>query len=82
MSPELTGVPSITNKGSLPALMEPMPLMRMLATAPGELEEEVTCTPGMLPANLSVNETTGKSSNLVASIVLAAPVNDDFLKVP
>src|SRR5690606_32802973 len=46
----LIGKPSMTYSGSLLALIEFAPRMRMEAPPPGSLLDCVTCTPGALPA--------------------------------
>ena len=82
MFPLCTGVPSITIRGSLPALMLLIPRMRMLLTPPGPLDEELMFTPATPPASLSAIEMTGTSSSPSVSRVCADPVKDAFLKLP
>ena len=81
-SPDIIGVPSITYKGSLPALIEPIPRIRILLTEPGAPDALVTVTPGTEPAILSWTEATGTSDSLPGSTLAAAPVKLDFLKLP
>ena len=72
----------MTYNGSLPALIDPIPRIRILLTAPGAPDELVTVTPGTEPDNLSCTEATGTSANLPGSTFAAAPVKLDFLKFP
>ena len=44
------GTPSTIYKGSLPAVIEDVPLMRMENPACGWPEERTTCTPAALPS--------------------------------
>ncbi|MNT92224.1 hypothetical protein D3C72_2334720 [compost metagenome] len=55
----VTGIPSITYKGSLLAESEPIPLMLTLFLPPGIPEEEVTTTPAILPCIISSGPNTG-----------------------
>src|SRR6186713_109039 len=72
-SPEIMGTPSITYNGSLLALMEPTPLMRMLGVAPASPLEEVTCTPAALPTRAFWKDVEGTSLISLCLITEAAP---------
>ena len=82
-SPDTTGIPSMTYRGSFPAFMEPVPRKRIESAAPGCPLLLFTVTPGAEPCKTSSNELIGISFNIFfAEIVEAAPVNEAFLAVP
>ena len=62
-SAEETGTPSITNSGSLPADIELVPRILILALAPGRPVAAVTCTPAALPCNAWSTLFTGTFDN-------------------
>ena len=82
-SPETTGTPSTTYRGSLVAFIEPVPLTRISNAAPGCPLLLFIVKPGVVPARACSKEVTGISFKAFApSTEAAAPVNEDFLAVP
>ena len=63
--------------------MEPIPLMRMvLPPDPGSPDDDITCTPGVVPARALVTFVLMRFSIVSASIIEAEPVKDLFVAVP
>ena len=73
MEPDCTGMPSMTYKGELLALNEPIPRIFNDAEAPGWPDEELNCTPGALPCSISIKDTVGISFILSALTLDAEP---------
>ena len=76
-------MPSTIYKGELLALIEPIPRIRMVASPlAGSPEEEMTCTPGVVPARALVTFVVTLDSIVSAPIIEAEPVNALFVEVP
>src|SRR5690606_36147442 len=71
---EATCTPSTIYKGSVPAFMEPTPLICTLSLPPGCPELEVTCTPATLPCMARSKDWMGRSSNISPFTEAMAPV--------
>ena len=69
-------------RGSLPALSEPKPRMRIVPVDEGSPDELTICTPGTAPAKASVTDVTWLRASSSAPTTLAEPVKADFLAVP
>ena len=70
-SVELTIIPSMTNNGSLPALIEPYPLILSMGKDPGDPDPLSEITPEICPANASAILLIGSSiicSDLIREI--------------
>ena len=78
----LTSIPSITYSGSLPALIELVPRIRIDVSAPGLPEFWVTCTPAALPCSAWSREVTGTAFSSSALTDATEPVRSLFLAVP
>ena len=77
-----TGRPSMTMSGSLEALMEEPPRIRMVAPAPGIPEPAVTTTPALLPRRRSAGVVMTPLLISSALTVETDPVRSLFLTVP
>ena len=78
----ITGIPSTTHRGSLPAPIEEIPRIRMVVGAPGCPEYEEICTPAILPASIFSTEATGVSPITSDFTVVTEPVLASRLTVP
>ena len=79
--PSIKGKPSTTYRGSLLAVIEPLPRTRIEGEAPGLLSLN-TATPAALPcsdSNAFPTTDEVKASGLICAV---APVKSDFLAVP
>ena len=72
--PATTGIPSITYKGSDPALIDPIPLILTSGAAPGWPLWVTIWTPATFPCKDSWKEAIGVSFTLLISISTAEPV--------
>ena len=77
-----TSMPSITYKGSLPALMDVVPLIRIEVSAPGLPDNCVTCTPAALPCSAWSKDVTGTALRSSAFTETTEPVRSLFFTVP
>jgi len=76
-------ITSGTSGGLLLALMEPIPRMRMVpALEAGSPLEDMTCTPGVVPANALVTLVVIFFSMVFESTSAAEPVKDLLVDVP
>src|SRR5688572_17224957 len=78
----LIGTPSITMRGSLLALSEEPPRIRIVDAFPGAPLLEMTETPAVLPAISSWGELTAPLLKSFALITAREPVASDFFTVP
>ena len=63
--------------------MEPMPLMRIVASSEaGSPDEDITCTPGAVPAKADVTSVVTLDSIASALTIDADPVNELLVAVP
>ena len=77
------GMPSTIYSGALLALMEPIPLMRMVAPLDaGSPDELINCTPGAVPASAVVTFVATRDSIASAPTIAADPVNELLVAVP
>ena len=81
MFPSIKGKPSTTYKGSLLAVIEPLPRTRIEGEAPGLLSLK-TATPAALPCNDSKAFPTTDAVNASGLICAVEPVKSDFFAVP
>ena len=82
-SPDTTGIPSMTYRGSFPAFMEPVPRKRIESAAPGLSTIAVyrnTRSRTLQDFFKRINRNI--LQYFFAEIVEAAPVNEAFLAVP
>ena len=76
-------MPSTTYRGLLLALIEPIPRIRMLPPEDeGSPEDEMICTPGVVPASAVVTELVTRFEISSLSTMVAEPVNDSLVAVP
>ena len=76
-------MPSTIYNGALLALMEPTPLIRMVEPPDaGSPEDDITCTPGVVPANALVTLVATRDSIVSESTMDAEPVNELLVVVP
>src|SRR5665647_238938 len=78
----VSGIPSTTYNGSLPALIEEDPLTLIVSPAPGFPEFEVTCTPAALPCSASPAFTIGRLAISADVTTDTAPVRSFLRCVP
>ena len=77
------GMPSTMYRGELLALIEPMPLMRIVASPDaGSPEDDMTCTPGAVPAKAFVTLVVTLDSIASVPIMDAEPVKELLVAVP
>ena len=74
--------PSTMNRGSLPALIEPTPRIRMLTAPPGRPLEDLTCTPDARPCNARSKDCKGRFWIASPFTEETAPVTSRFGCVP
>ena len=77
------GIPSTMIRGELPALMDPTPRIRIVgASEAGSPEEDMTCTPGAVPARAEVTSVVTLASISSELTIEAEPVNEFLVAVP
>ena len=81
-APCAIGTPSMTMRGSLEALSEAEPLMRMREPEPGPPSPGVTSRPGTLPLSMSWVLTTAPLLRSSALKAMMDPVRSSFFTVP
>ena len=76
-------MPSTMYKGALLALMEPIPRIRIVPPPDaGSPEDEMICTPGVVPARAAVTSVLTLASIVSAPIIDAEPVKELLVAVP
>ena len=76
-------MPSTTYRGALLADIEPIPRIRIVAPFDaGSPDDEITCTPGVVPASADVTLVVTRFSIVSAFTTAAEPVNELFVAVP
>jgi len=81
MEPAVIGIPSMTYKGSLVALIERLPRIRISPNSPGRLFEVIS-TPVTRPCIACNAFCTGRSSITLLVTLDIAPVTSLFFAVP
>jgi hypothetical protein len=76
-------MPSTIYRGALLALMEPIPLMRIVGPLEaGSPDELMTWTPGAVPAKALVTSVATRTSIASVPTIEAEPVNELLVAVP
>ena len=77
------GIPSTIISGELLALIDPIPLIRIVdSLEAGSPEDDMTWTPGAVPANALVTLVATRDSMSLIPTIEADPVNELRVAVP
>ncbi len=78
----ITGIPSTTQSGSLPALIDDVPRTRMVEVEPGCPEPDVIDTPAIFPESILSTDVAGTWANCSFLTDVTEPVFASLRTVP